>query len=806
MDLSRKELIKSYSKLHGYRIHEGLLARSQFWSADQLANYQQERLRRTLIAAQQGTAYYGELFKRIGFDARCDFKSVDDLAALPILMKERVRQGADALVDRRHLAASILSETSGTTGQPLRMQLGEGHLAFDSACVFRHMSWAGYRFRSRMAYLRTYVPSSEGLPLWRFSRARNTLYLSAYHLTPRNCHEYIERLLEFRPEYIRAYPSSIVVFAEYAYPIREKFAFVKGIFTSSETLLPTEREVIEAAFGKKLFDWYGMGEPAVVLTECEAHEGLHINAEYGYAELLPSDDLPANERRLVTTGFHNPVMPFIRYETGDVVRLLDSPRVCSCGRNLPLVHSIAGRKDEAIVTPDGRRLPSVNFYSVFREYPEIIRFQMVQYGLSEVQVNLMLRTEASEPNAWLPKLVAELRIRLGSDIQIETKITDRFVTNSDGKTPPIMRKFGTRSVEENEEYAISSQRAWSWEKTSERVYKLDWNEADIMPVPQVRDALHKLIDRDPWLCWYPDAQSRELHCQLAKYAGVGEGNVTLTHGSDLAMELLATCFVKPRDTVLIVAPTYDNFRAVVEQRGAEVHAFTYVGDGPFPTAELAQLLVQRPPRILYLNNPNNPIGYTVDRATIVTLLDACRRTSTILLVDEAYYEFSGVSVCDLVENHPELVVLRTFSKAFGLAGLRLGYVIAATSVTRVLGRVNNPKSVTMLATAAAQVSLMHRERVADYVREVGEAKEKLYAFCDARGLAYRRSDGNFVLLQTDRPQEMVEHLETAHVLVRDRTRYFGGVGHVRVTVGTLKSTEALMAALAAFLDSATNAP
>jgi histidinol-phosphate aminotransferase len=800
VDFSRKELIKSYSKLHAYRIHQRLLARSQYWSADQFAAYQLERLRRTLVAAQEGTAYYRALFKSIGFDARGDFKSMTDLAALPILAKETVRQQARALVDRRFLATSTLSETSGTTGQPLRMQLGEAHLAFDSACVFRHMSWAGYRFRSRMAYLRTYVPSREGQPLWRFSRARNTLYLSAYHLTPRNCHDYIERILEFRPEYIRAYPSSMVVFAEYAYPVREKFAFVKGIFTSSETLLPTEREVIEATFGRKLYDWYGMGEPAVVLTECEAHEGLHINAEYGFAELLPADDLPANERRLVTTGFHNPVMPFIRYETGDIVRLLDAPRVCSCGRNLPLVHSIAGRKDEAIVTPDGRRLPSVNFYSVFREYPDIIRFQMVQYGLGEVQVNLLLRAEALDPGAWQPRLVEELRVRLGPDIQIGIKITDRFVTNSDGKTPPIMRKFGTKSVEENEEYAISSQRAWSWERAAERVYKLDWNEADIMPVPQVKDALHKLIDSDPYLCWYPDAQSRELHKLLAEYVGVSEANITLTHGSDLAMELLATCFIKPRDNVVIVSPTYDNFRAVVEQRGAETRAFTFLGDEPFPTTLLSQVLIQSPPRILYLNNPNNPIGYTVDRSTIGKLLDVCRRTSTLLLVDEAYYEFSGVTVGDLVEAHPQLVVLRTFSKAFGLAGLRLGYIISTSSVARVLSRVNNPKSVTMLAAAAAQVALVNRERVAAYVREVGLAKEKLYAFCDAQGLAYRRSDGNFVLLRTDRPQEMVAALEARHVLVRDRTRYFSGVGHVRVTVGTLRSTEALIDALAGFLD------
>src|SRR6185503_18340660 len=130
---------------------------------------------------------------------------------------------------------------------------------------------------------------------------------------------YIQELLRFRPHYIRGYPSSIHVLAEYAYPFREQFDFVRGIFTASETVLPYERTNIERTFGRKLFDWYGMTEPAVVITENSDHNGMEINWEYGYPELIVAEGLPPNERKLLATSLHNPVMPFIRYQTGDLV-------------------------------------------------------------------------------------------------------------------------------------------------------------------------------------------------------------------------------------------------------------------------------------------------------------------------------------------------------------------------------------------------------------------------------------------------------------------------------------------------------
>ncbi len=795
---ANKKVVKNLARLHGYWIYKNLLSQSPSWPVERREKYVLENLHNTLVRACEGSPFYREQFRNAGFNPRTDFRSPEDLARLPLLTKADVRKHFDEMVDHRFESGSVISHTSGSTGEPLPMRLNEYFMAFDNACLFRHWSWAGYKFGARMAALRTYVPTHATQPLWRYERLKNTLFFSAYHLTPANCSEYVDRLLEFRPQYIKAYPSSIAVFAEFAYPYRDKFDFLRGIFTASETLLPSERDRVERTFGKKLFNWYGMTEPAVIITECEQHEGMHINWEYGYPEFLPSDDLEPNEFRLVTTGFHNPVMPFIRYETGDIVRLYDTPKTCPCGRNMPLVHSIIGRKDECIVMADGRRLPSINFYSLFREFPEILKFQIIQYGRTEILTKVALRPQERGSFSLTQKLEDGLRQRVGSEVTLEIEYTDKFITNSDGKTLPIVRKLGTRSIEEIEEYKISSQRAWEVESKGAEVFKLDWNEADTIPSPAVADAVQQLLRNPHSIHWYPEATSKELIAALAQYSGLPAENVLITHGSDLAHELVATCFVRQGDKVLMVTPSYDNFRAAVEQRGAETVKFNYLGSSPFPVAEFEEALRKHTPRLAYIVNPNNPIGYTIGLDTLRELLECCSRLSTILIVDEAYFEFSCITAANLVTENSHIVVTRSFSKAFGLAGLRLGYLLAGRQITGVLSRANNPKSVTSFAKVGALAALRDLPYIHRYVDEVRQSRTEFERFFKRHGIKYYPSDSNFILFQCDDPKGLVRSLEERDIFVRERTSQFDGVGHVRISVGGKKSTEVAIRALAEF--------
>ena len=234
--LIHKKQIRPLARMHGYWLYKGFLSRTPHWPLPRQQAWVLEKLKRALVQAYEGIPFYRRRFQKTGFDPRRDFQSAADLARVPILTKEEVRAHHDEMIDRRFLMGSVVANTSGTTGQPMAMRLNESYIAFDYGCMFRHWAQAGYRFRSRFAAIRSYVPSGPEEPLWKYNYWQNTLYMSAYHLKPSNCERYLEALLQYKPLYIRGYPSSINVLAEFAYPHREKFDFVRGVFTASETV------------------------------------------------------------------------------------------------------------------------------------------------------------------------------------------------------------------------------------------------------------------------------------------------------------------------------------------------------------------------------------------------------------------------------------------------------------------------------------------------------------------------------------------------------------------------------------------
>ncbi len=431
-----KKQIRPLARLHGYWIYRRALRAMESWGAEQSKDWIFRRLQRVLVQANEGIPFYRERFRKAGFDPGSQFKSVADIVRVPVLTKDEVRAHWEQMIDRRFVRGSVLAHTSGTTGQPMTMRLNEYYVAFDYACMFRHWAKAGYGFRSRYAAIRSYVPDRPGDPLWVYNWWQNTLYMSAYHLKPSNARDYLDALVRFRPEFIRGYVSSINILAEIAYPRRDEFDFVRGIFTASETLSEFERTNIERTFGGKLWDWYGMTEPAVVITERADHDGMEVNWEYGFPEFIAGEGLGAEERRLLATSLHNPVMPFIRYDTQDVTRIDDSLDEAGL---YPRVRAMVGRKDECLVTPDGGRLPSLNFYSLLQTHTDILRFQFVQTDSEHVLLKLSVRPEAAEVPKLVAKVEAEVKRRLGPGLALEVEVTDQFFTSPDGKTPTFKR-------------------------------------------------------------------------------------------------------------------------------------------------------------------------------------------------------------------------------------------------------------------------------------------------------------------------------------------------------------------------------
>lgn len=786
-----KKSIRKIAQFHGWWVYQSFLKRSNHLSEDERQAWIHQRIKKTLIRAADGTRYYGEAFRKIGFDPRTDYTGPESLSRLPILTKDIVRERGPDLIDRRYSRLAAWAETSGTSGQPLRMLLNESYIALDYACMYQMWSQAGYRFRDPFVALRSYVPSKKGEPLWKHDRAQNALFMSAYHFSPRNAAEYLEVIQEFQPKFIRAYPSSLAVLANYLSRTDKQLPSVRGLFTASETLTPVERSDIEAVFGPILFDWYGMTEPTLVAFEGPEHDGLNVVWQYGHAELLGDPSLRDGTHRLLATSLQNPVMPFIRYETGDLV--VAHPSDSTVSAYPKRFARIEGRKDDLILTPDGRRLPSVNFYSVFRAAPGIVRFQIVQYGTTDIVINL----ESTAPDFLLSRGYRELReelsARFGPEMRVEYRINSRFETSRDGKIPVIVRRRANKAVEERNAYTLSSQTAWARHREGQPVLKLDWNEADSPPSSKIGERLSALVADPCSLIWYPEAHPAAVHEALATHHGVQADQVLATHGSDMALSYVVECYVNSGDKVMIVTPSYDNFRAVVEQHGGVMVAFEFGGDGLFPMPDLTHRLAEEMPRLLYLTNPNNPIGYHLATSSLGTLCIAAAKESCLVLVDEAYAEFAPEDAVSLIREHPNLILVRTFSKAFGLAGVRFGYLLADTTLIETVRRVANPKHLTSFAQVAALAALEDWSNIQEHIIAIKDERDRFVRFLEDRSIPFFPSHGNFVLFRVHDPGGLVHWLEDRGIMLRDRSSQISGA--VRATIGSSATMNRLTALL-----------
>ena len=419
--------------LRGHSVARNYLAESQFWPAEKIQEMQYQKLHKLLLHCYDNVPYYKRLFSDSAFNPASDFNSTADLSRIPVMNKNTARAVRELLVSDIHNTEFITDKTSGSTGEPFEINISTEQIVFEKATVWRHWSWAGYGFRTPMAIIRTYVPEY-GQPLIKHDAIRNFRYYSAYHLNETNARSYLIDMKKFGAKVIRGYPSSVYILAKFKLEENIELSGIKSILTASETLTDSQRETIEKAFDAKVFNWYGLAEQVVSASECESHQGMHLNNEYGYWELEKRDYLPDNQRMIVGTNFRNYAMPLVRYETGDIAILAEN-KSCSCGRTLPLIKTIAGRKDDIITTPDGLQIPSVNFYSMFRELSAVQRFQLIQWNINEVEIRI--KSQNLDDNEK-DRILDELKLRLGKRMKIKLTINKEFERNPEGKRRPVI--------------------------------------------------------------------------------------------------------------------------------------------------------------------------------------------------------------------------------------------------------------------------------------------------------------------------------------------------------------------------------
>lgn len=324
--------------------------------------------------------------------------------------------------------------------------------------------------------------------------------------------------------------------------------------------------------------------------------------------------------------------------------------------------------------------------------------------------------------------------------------------------------------------------------------RLDFNENSSGCSPRVLDALLRI--NGDLLSKYPEREPVEA--VAAEYLGMKPEQVLLTNGVDEGIHLICETYLEPGDEALIVVPTFSMYEIYALATGARVIAIPARKEFEFPTAAVLASITKQT-KLIAIANPNNPTGKVVARDRLVDII--ANASDAAILVDEAYFEFYGQTVIDLIDKYENLFVARTFSKAYGLAGFRLGILAGSAEQMRLVRRVSSPYSVNGVALACLPEALADREYVAGYSAEVRSGRRRLEEEFTKLGIPYWPSQANFVLAKFGEFRKpFVEAMRKRGILVRDRNNDPGCEGCVRITVGTLEQTDRLLTELRAVLD------
>jgi histidinol-phosphate aminotransferase len=308
--------------------------------------------------------------------------------------------------------------------------------------------------------------------------------------------------------------------------------------------------------------------------------------------------------------------------------------------------------------------------------------------------------------------------------------------------------------------------------------RLDFNENTVGCSPRVIEFLAKRLTAGQ-LSIYPEYT--EAIAELATFFAVSPGEFTLTNGTDEAIQVLVNTYVDDGDDVLLLRPSYAMYRFYAEVAAGSVREVDYCPDDlSFPLRDLLGAI--RPEtRVVMIANPNNPTGTGVALDGLRQILEAAPQAA--ILVDEAYFEFSGVTALSCIRRYPNLFVSRTFSKVYGMAAMRCGCLFSNEENVRWLRKAQSPYSVNTLAALAARAAVQDRDYVANYVKEILTARDEARAGLDKLGIKYFPSQANFILFHAgDRAIPIRDALRERGVLVRDRSYEIPGC--VRVTIGT----------------------
>lgn len=280
---------------------------------------------------------------------------------------------------------------------------------------------------------------------------------------------------------------------------------------------------------------------------------------------------------------------------------------------------------------------------------------------------------------------------------------------------------------------------------------------------------------------------------VARFLGVAKEQVVLTNGVDEGIHLICEAYLREEDEAILVVPTFGMYAIYIQATGAKIVTIPMHADFSFPIDEIVAVVTPRT-KMIALANPNNPSGTAAAPRDLLRIAEAAPNAA--VLIDEAYFEFYGESVLEYVSRYDNLFVARTFSKAYGLAGLRIGILVGSVNQMEMVRRVSSPYNVNAAALAVLPVALSDQQYVADYLRQVFDGRMRLQSLFAELGFHYWPSLANFVLARIgSRYREFIEAMQSRGILVRDRNSDPGCEGCVRITIGNAEQNGRMLAAV-----------
>lgn len=391
-----------------------------------LIAYRDARIRDFVLSAFRSVPWWRELFAERGLKP-ADIAGLDTLAALPTLEKETVRAEPRRFCAEGIDSKSVLmSHTSGTTGAGLVFPVTLEAEREQWGVWWRYRESHGLSRNEWCLYFggRSIVPLNQrNPPYWRVNRSGRQLMFSAYHLGRSSAHDYLKACGVSRYRWMHGYPSQLALLASHALRLGVRLPALRWITVGAESLLPSQRRLIEEAFGIVPRQHYGMAEGIANISECP-RGALHVDEDYAAVEFEPVGN---GQHRIIGTNFTNPAFPLIRYAVGDLVELDEAQ--CDCGRSGRVIKRIDGRIEDYVTTASGVQIGRLDH--VFKDMIHIAEAQVRQKEPGAIRILVVPRVGFDERQEM--QLRREVERRLGGDMEVAIELVKDIPRTKTGK-------------------------------------------------------------------------------------------------------------------------------------------------------------------------------------------------------------------------------------------------------------------------------------------------------------------------------------------------------------------------------------